>query len=233
MSDADEVQKPVTADAPAGGAATPNWRDRFGFKRWVFLALLVAGAAVLGHVWYGGSQVDPHEYTPAELEEGPVTQIISWDGGRTAVQVSRLSPLPADHLWRVVTDQGRFNEFMPYVRETSVQPGPDGLLIERQKLELPHASYELELGIRLSERGNVRTARWEQRQGTLRFNQGAWIVQSHGDRNVLRYQVSASLTGVPQWLVNYAMRRRVGRLLDAVEARVRDMQQREPDYFGS
>ena len=76
-----------------------------------------------------------------------------------------------------------------------------------------------------------RTARWEQREGTLVFNQGAWVVESHGDRSVLRYQVAAQLIGVPQWVSNYAMKRRLGRLLDAVEKRVRDLRQREPGYF--
>jgi hypothetical protein len=195
------------------------------------MVLLVCGVAVVGHACYNGSRIDPHEYTPAELERGPITQIVAWDGGRTAVQVSLLSQLPPDDLWKVVTDQARFNEFMPYVRETSVEPGPDGLLLEHQKLDLPLASYDLELGIRLTERDGIRTARWEQRKGTLRFNQGAWIVESHGDLSVLRYQVSASLDIVPQWIVNYAMRRRLGRLLEAVETRVRDLQQRQPEYF--
>lgn len=130
-----------------------------------------------------------------------------------------------------MTDQGRFDEFMPYVRTTTVSDGPDGMLIEKQVLDLPYASYDVELDITLSEKDNVRTARWEQRQGTLLFNQGAGGVESHGDRSVLRYQVAAHLSGVPQWASNYAMTRRLGRLLNALEKRVRDLRQREPEYF--
>jgi hypothetical protein len=208
-------------------------RRRYGFKRWVALAFIVLGILVIGHIAYQGSVVDAHVYSPSELEAGPVDQIILWDDGRTAVQVSRLSDLPPDHLWRVVTDQARFDEFMPYVRETTVTANPDGSFLEKQILDLPHASYDLELEIRLSERDGVRTARWVQQKGVLPYNQGAWIVEDHGGRSVLRYQVSASVSWVPQSLANYAMRMRLGRLLEAVEARVRDVQQREPEYFSN
>lgn len=205
--------------------------QRHGFKRRFFLALCTLGAVAIAHTWYSGSHIDNRAVTISRLESGPVTQIISWDGDNTAVQLSQLSELPADDLWHVVTDQGRFDEFMPYVRTTTVSEGPGGTFIEKQVLDLPYASYDVELGISLVEKDNVRTARWEQRKGTLLFNQGAWVVESHGDRSVLRYQVAAHLSGVPQWASNYAMTRRLGRLLDAVEKRVRDLRQSEPGYF--
>jgi uncharacterized membrane protein len=221
------------AQVPAANGRLSARLRRVGAKRAVLAGLMVAGAAAISHVWYRGSQIDSHTYGPDELEQGPVAQVIAWGDNRTAVQISRLSSLPADHLWRVVTDQGRFDQFMPYVRSTTVEPLPDGTLRERQILDLPHASYELQLLIRLSEKGLVRTANWTQAQGTLSYNQGAWIVERAGERAVLRYQVSAGLDWVPQWLVNYAMRRRLGRLLEAVETRVRDLERREPEYFRS
>ena len=220
-STADSAQADELTDQP----------NRRGFKRRLSLGLAMLGSVVVAHVWYSGSHVDNRVVTIGRLENGPVTQIISWDTDNTAVQLSQLSNLPADDLWRVVTDQGRFDEFMPYVRTTTVNDGPNGTLIEKQLLDLPYASYELELGISLSKKDNVRTARWEQRKGALAFNQGAWIVESHANRSVLRYQVAAHLSGVPQWASNYAMTRRLGRLLDAVEKRVRDLRQRVPDYF--
>ena len=148
------------------------------------------------------------------------------------MQVSRLSTLPADHLWRVVTDQARFDEFMPYVRTTTVEPGPAGAIIEKQVLDLPHTSYQLTLEIRIEERGAARVARWRQTEGTLRFNEGAWVVEAAGGgRTVLRYQVSATLDWVPQWATNYLMGGRLGRLLEAVEARVRALEEKSPEYF--
>lgn len=219
-----------TGDSSQTGMGSDKPR-RLGFKRRVFLGLCTLGALAIAHTWYSGSHVDNRAVTISLLESGPVTQIISWDRDNTAVQLSQLSELPSDDLWRVVTDQGRFDEFMPYVRSTTVSDEPDGTFIEKQVLDLPYASYDVELGISLTEKDNVRTARWEQRKGTLLFNQGAWVVESHGDRSVLRYQVAAHLSGVPQWASNYAMTRRLGRLLDAVEKRVRDLRQSEPGYF--
>ena len=49
----------------------------------------------------------------------------------------------------------------------------------------------------------------------MSFNQRAWVVESHGDRSVLRYQVAAQLSGVPQWASNYPMASELG--VDAQE----------------
>jgi hypothetical protein len=217
----------------SAASTTPSRRLPRGFRRTIISLLTAAGLAALGFVWYQGSHVDGRIHSTVDLKNGPIAQIIPWEGGRTAVQISRFSTLPADDLWRVATDQGRFDEFMPYVRETTVRPGPDDTLIESQILDLPHASYDLELTIRLREENSVRTAAWAQSKGLLTYNQGAWVVERVPEGAILRYQVSAALTGVPQWIVNYAMRRRLGRLLEAVESRVRDLQKREPDYFRS
>lgn len=227
-----QVSGPSDQTAPSAGAPSTLPHHPHGFKRWIFLGLLAVGAVAISFMWYQGSHIDTHVYTATELERGPIAQIITWDGGRDAVQISRLSTRSADHLWRVVTDHGRFDEFMPYVESTSVRPGPDGTILEKQMLDLPHAKYDLELEIRLSEQDGTRRARWRQVQGTLSYNEGAWLVERQGQRSVLRYQVSASLGILPQWAVNYAMRRRLGRLLEAVERRVRDLEQREPGYFG-
>ncbi len=222
------------AASNSGNAVVPppqrvQWR---GFKRWVFVGALLLGAMFLTRAWWRGGRVDAHVYSAEELKSGPISQIVEWpDGRHTAVQISRLTDLPADHLWRVVTDQGRFDEFMPYVQKTTVRPGPDGSIRERQVLNLPHADYELELEIRIRDSGNRRSADWRQVKGVLPFNEGSWIVEKVNERSILRYQVSTSLGWVPQFAVNYALRPRLHRLLEAVEKRTRELQEHEPDYF--
>lgn len=200
--------------------------------RVAFKVILVIVTATVLRAWYVGSHVDTHQYGAAELERGPVAQIIQWNEDHTAVQVSQLSTLHADRLWRVVTDQERFDEFMPYVKNTTIRPGPDGSVIETQVLELPHKNFDLELEIRLTGDNNTRTARWRQLRGLLAFNEGAWVVERAGDRSILRYQVSGSLDWIPQWAINYVLRPRLARLLKAVEERVRDLERKEPAYFG-
>lgn len=147
------------------------------------------------------------------------------------MQVSRLSELSADHLWKVVTDQGRFDQFMPYVRKTTVQKQADGTFLEQQILDLPHKTFELELRITLSQNGNTRTAGWRQTKGSLDVNEGAWVVESAAGKSILRYQVSASISWLPHWAVNQSMRPRLAKLLESVETRVRDLEQKEPGYF--
>lgn len=223
-----ESSQPRTIEQPASPAPR-----RVGVKRKIGLVLLLFGIAVVGHVAYWGGRIDPTTYHAADLAAGPVVQISAWDNAHTAVQISRLSSLPADRLWQVVTDQGRFDEFMPYVRSTTVEPGDDGKLIEKQVLDLPHGSFDLVLEIELIEQPKVRRARWRQITGSLDFNEGAWTVEQEQDQTILRYEVAATVNWMPQSLVNYAMRRRLGRLLEAVEQRVRDLEQREPEYFSA
>lgn len=204
---------------------------RFGLKRKIGLTLLLLGLAALAHIWYWGGRIDRQTYRAADLTAGPVTQICAWNASHSAVQISRLSSVSADRLWRVVTDQGRFDEFMPYVRSTTVEPGDNGKLLEKQILDLPYGSFDLVLEIELTERPKVRRAQWRQIMGSLDFNEGAWTVEQEGQQTILRYEVAATVNWMPQAIVNYAMRRRLGRLLEAVEQRVRDLEQREPEYF--
>src|SRR4051794_36867617 len=85
----------VAGDSAPRAARMPFWR-------WTLRILLVLGAAVVAYVWYAGTHLDLRTYGAGELANGPVTQIIRWDEGHTAVQTSRLTDLPADQLWKVV-----------------------------------------------------------------------------------------------------------------------------------
>lgn len=199
--------------------------------RWILRVLAIGGLVVLAQFWYVGSHIDGEVYGPAELGDRQVVQIIRWNEDYTAVQVSCATRLPVEHLWRVVADQGRFQEYMPWVASSTVRPGPSGTLIDEQRLDLPMGTYALTLEITLERSGNTSTARWRQLEGELAFNEGAWVVEDHGDSAVLRYQVAASLRLLPQWALNYTMRLRLGRLLDAVLLRVRQLEQTEPEYF--
>jgi hypothetical protein len=210
--------------AVAGATFTTKRLALLGGAFVVMLAM-----AVLAY-FYGGI-INTTEYGPNDLRGGPRSQIVPWPNNNTAVQVSRLSKLKPDHLWKVVTDQSRFDEFMPYVRETTVEALPDGSFLEKQVLDLPAGSYDLDLRIRLTAHDNIRRAAWEQQRGTLRYNAGAWIVEKHGDESILRYQVAARLGWLPQWMTNSAMRGRLGKLLEAVEVRTAKLEQNEQGYF--
>ena len=200
-------------------------------RRWILRVLALGGLVVLVHLWYVGSHIDGTVYGPAELGDRQVAQIIQWDKDHTAVQISCVTRLPVEHVWRVLADQERFDEYMPWVISSTVRPGPTNPLFVEQRLDLPTGTYALTLEITLERSGNTSTARWRQLEGEMAFNEGAWVVEDHGDSVVLRYQVAASMWPFPQWVANYAMRLRLGGLLDAVLARVQQLEKTEPDYF--
>src|SRR6185436_19503247 len=100
-----------TSTTTTGGPAATGENSstpvrRTAIWRWIVRILLVAGACVVTYVWYAGSHVDNHVYGASELANGPITQIVPWHDNYKAVQTSRLTDLPADQIWKVVTDQG-------------------------------------------------------------------------------------------------------------------------------
>lgn len=200
-------------------------------RRWIIRVLAIGGLVVLADLWYVGGHIDGKLYGPAELGDRQVAQIIQWDKDHKAVQISCATRLPFEHVWRVVADQERFDEYMPWVADSTMRPGVTGVFIEELKLKLPMGTYAQTLEITVKRSGNISTARWRQLEGDLAFNEGAWVVEDHGGVAVLRYQLATTFWPLPQWAVNSAMRSRLGELLDAVLTRVQRLEETEPEYF--
>jgi uncharacterized membrane protein len=220
----------LPAEAAPSGEVKPSRRPPLRVRVIRIIAILCIAAFV--YAWYRGSHVDEGTPTAEELQGGPISQIVHWRNTRhTAVQHSRLCSEPADYFWKVVTDQEQFDDFMPYVEYTKVRQGPNDTRLEEQRLALPFGDKELELEITMTHSGNARTAFWRQLKGSLTFNEGAWVVEKSDDKTILRYQVAAAVKYMPQWVINYAMRKRLGNLLIAVERRVQQKMRDDPSYF--
>lgn len=200
----------------------PTIRGKPLYRR-VSLWLVLLGIGVIAHLAYVGSHVDGHIYTVDELRAGPQVQIISWPDGRTGVQASQLMA-PAENLvWDIVRDQERFSEFMPYVKSAVEKDRHDDHFQLQQVLELPYATYHNLLQMEEHETPTVRTLSWRQIEGPSTFNEGSWAVERHGEQCVLRYQLSASIAGVPQWLSNYLMMSRLRKIPAAIEKRAKEL----------
>jgi ribosome-associated toxin RatA of RatAB toxin-antitoxin module len=217
---------PEPAENSSDKPAAPVRRVR---RRWICLGLVLLGTIVVGRMVYIGSTVDVHVFSPEELKTGPVVQVISWPNNRTAVQASQLMSLPADQVWAVVRDQAKFQEYMPYVKASSIGEKINGKYQLEQKLDLPIGLYENTLQLEEDESPAARTVRWKQLTGPLKFNEGAWVIEQHGANCILRYQLSATVNYVPQWLANYLMRKRLLSIPAAVESRVKALHKSDSD----
>jgi hypothetical protein len=182
--------------------------------------------------YYQGTHVVQRTYTADELGERVVGQVTPLFDG-TGVEIWGVIEAPADKVWKVVTDQDRFAEYMPYVETSRISERHADHLVEEQTLDLPMGRFErLKLKIWYESEGNRRTAQWNQLQGTPKINRGAWVVEDHGSRSILRYQVRCDPgQGVPEWFLRFFMKHRLKGIVRAVRARVLEKIRSDPEYF--
>jgi len=138
---------------------------------------------------------------------------------------------PPERVFRVVTDNARFAEFMPYVEVSTVETLPDGGLVNRQRLDLPWPVSDREYKILLLNEAAAAAdpPRWQSSWthvkgfGNIEESRGAWRVFACGDGALVEYQVYTDPGGrIPAYFKNVATRRSLERLIEAVRGRVRD-----------
>ncbi len=140
--------------------------------------------------------------------------------------------LPAERLFRVVTDNARFAEFMPHVAESTVETGPDGAIVNFQRLDLPFV-HDRHYRVRIvntegEEDGwTVRRSAWTYvpGSGNIAESRGSWtLVELATDRTLLVYEVFTDPGGwIPAWLYNRATRQAVPDLIASVRERARSI----------
>lgn len=198
----------------------PRSRFRRLWKSCVFVLALL-GVAAVGHIWIVSSFIDDTVYGAEQLLHATRSQIISWEDGRNAVQISYASELPADAFWRIISDHHSYHDLMPGVEIKSERQNGDGTTTVEQVLRLPYTEYQIQLQVSTTTEGPVRKWKWRQTNGPLEADDGAFVVEDHGDKTILRYQASAIVPGCPQWLVNYTMRHRHLAMLELMERHAR------------
>ena len=135
---------------------------------------------------------------------------------------------PAERVYRVVTDNARFAEFMPYVEESTVETGEDGSTVNFQHLDLPWPISDREYKVRLvnlepGEESPAWQSTWTHVKGfgNIEESHGAWRVFPCGESALVEYQVLTDPGGrIPTYFKNKATRRSLERLIEAVRDRV-------------
>jgi len=156
-----------------------------------------------------------------EVEGSPVKQ---------GVAIGIVDALP-DRVYRVITDNARFAEFMPYVKESTVEPQPDGSIINYQYLKLPFVAdreYKIRIVNTTRETNGVviRESAWTHVKGpgNIDENHGAWqLVEFPPGKTLVIYEVLTDPGGmIPTFLKNSATKKSLPALLKSVRERVAD-----------
>ena len=132
---------------------------------------------------------------------------------------------------RAVVDAAEdFDEFMPRILESEVEPLSPGVYLNRQVLDMPFPvedrryTVRVETGAVATDAGTGWQARWTyvEGSGNVRESRGSWtLIPVGADRTVVVYRLLTDPGGrLPAWIVDYTAPRALRRVLASVRERV-------------
>ena len=137
---------------------------------------------------------------------------------------------PLGAVRKVIDAAADFDQFMPRVLESDVEPVSPGVYLNRQILDMPFPVEDRRYTVRV-ETGAVETgagtgwrARWTyvEGSGNVRASRGSWtLIPLSPERTVVVYRLLTDPGGrLPAWIVDYTAPRALRRVLAAVRERV-------------
>ncbi len=137
---------------------------------------------------------------------------------------------PLARVREVVDAAAAFDEFMPRMIESDVEPVSPGVYLNRQVLDMPFPAQDRRYTVRVeteafeTSAGPGWQARWTyvKDSGDIRESTGSWtLLPLDRGRTVVVYQVLTDPGGtLPAWIVDFAVPRTLRGVLDAVRDRV-------------
>ena len=130
----------------------------------------------------------------------------------------------------VIDAAAEFDQFMPRVIESDVEPASPGVYLNRQILDMPFPVEDRRYTVRV-ETGPIETrvgAGWQARwtyvpdSGNVRDSRGSWtLIPLDSERTVVVYRLLTDPGGrLPAWVVDFGAPRALRRVLASVRERV-------------
>jgi hypothetical protein len=140
--------------------------------------------------------------------------------------------VPPHKVFRVITDNEYFEEFMPYVRQSDVERIKEGSIMNYQYLDFPFPIgdryYKLQIlqTIQNTEKGKVFKSAWTyiKGSGNIRDTYGSWILEEYGQGKTLATYVVCTDPGgsLPKWALNMATKFSLPEIISRVRQRVKN-----------
>lgn len=203
----------------------------------VCLALVVPPARAVDHP----CEVDLWSAAEKHLSGGPLTwdlpAVGKWRVSRRAVggrirEGCGLGVIeaPLSVVRDVIDTAADFDQFMPRVLESDVEPVSPGVYLNRQILDMPFPVEDRRYTVRV-ETGVVETgagigwrARWTyvEGSGNVRESRGSWtLIPLDSQRTVVVYRLLTDPGGrLPAWIIDFTAPRALRRVLASVRERV-------------
>jgi uncharacterized protein YndB with AHSA1/START domain len=136
---------------------------------------------------------------------------------------------PPERVFAAVADFAHYAEFMPFVRESSARPLPDGSALVFERLDLPAPLGERHFRVRAHAARAPQGARWAASwaavpgSGNLVAQRGSWtLVEFAPGRTLATCRLYTDLgNGFSAWLANRATARSLPWIFDGLRQQVR------------
>lgn len=159
-------------------------------------------------------------------------RVVRKDAGRRVREGCGVGAIeaPLRAVRQVIDAAAEFDEFMPRILESDVEPVSPGVYLNRQTLDMPFPVEDRRYTVRV-ETGAIGTgagAGWQARwayvedSGNIRESRGSWtLIPVSTDRTVVVYRLLTDPGGrLPAWVVDYSAPRALRRILNALRDRV-------------
>jgi ribosome-associated toxin RatA of RatAB toxin-antitoxin module len=194
-------------------------------KKRIFIPAIVLALALLVLIgaYVRGTWADTVARDPQTSAEGTVSQLYQTPNGNVQVRCAILVDAPAAKVWDVVRDYGSHPRFLPYVRETQVQPREGGRVyltgVARSQMwgDWPFAMEITHKSVADKEY----TASWDEPTSTLLVNRGSWTLTAKGaNLTLVVYALQWEVAQYPNFFVRNVLLDRLYQVLYALRDEV-------------
>lgn len=144
---------------------------------------------------------------------------------------------PASDVFEVIDDASRHAEFMPHVKESTVEDQEDGSYLCFQRLKLPfpikNRHYQVQIwSTPPASDDDTWRIQWNYVEGTgnVEENYGSWMLrQLEPNKTIAVYRLYTNPGGmIPKWALNRASKKTLPKVVEAVRERVEELQEQAP-----
>ncbi len=177
-------------------------------------------------------EVPPESVLTWDLPPAGKWRVVRKDAGRRVREGCGVGSIeaPLRAVREVIDAAVEFDEFMPRILESDVEPVSPGVYLNRQTLDMPFPVEDRRYTVRV-ETGAIGTgagAGWQARwtyvegSGNIRESRGSWtLIPVSAERTLVVYRLLTDPGGrLPVWVLDYAAPRTLRRVLNAVRDRV-------------
>ncbi len=179
-----------------------------------------------------GQEIPTESVLTWDLPPAGKWRVVRRDAGRRVREGCGVGTVeaPLRAVRQVIDAAAEFDEFMPRILESDVEPVSPGVYLNRQTLDMPFPVEDRRYTVRV-ETGAIGTgagAGWQARwtyvegSGNIRESRGSWtLIPVSAERTLVVYRLLTDPGGrLPGWVVDYSAPRALRRVLNALRDRV-------------